>query len=292
MINSGTVKGHLALVFFSFFVAGTYSLGNLAAPFIDAKALMALRFLISGILMGLIVFVRYSGAQRRMHNPWRYLLLGFVFSVYFVALFEALKLTDAISTGAMFTLTPFLTAGFAYLLLRQKSSVYMIFALIIAAIGAVWVIFRGSWNSLLAFDIGPGEAIFFIGVVAHAIYIPLARMFDRGEPVLVFTFGVLMGGSLPLLLVSYPELIATDWAAIPSIVWITLGYMVIFATLVTFVLLQYGNQRLPGTKVMAYTYLVPSWVIVWEAVLGHGIIDTDLLPGVGLTVMAMLMLLI
>ena len=290
MIGSETAKGHLALLLFSFFVAGTYSLGQSAAPFIDATALMALRFLISAILMGLIVSVSYTSRQRQIQNTWRYLLLGTVFAVYFVTLFEALKLTDAVSTGAMFTLTPFITAGFAWVLLRQATLPWVIFSLSIAAAGAVWVVFRGDWGSLIAFDVGKGEQIFFIGVVAHALYVPLARLLDRGEPVLVFTFGVLAGGSIPLLIISYPQLLAIDWGAIPNIVWIALGYMVVFATLITFVLLQYGNQRLPGAKVMAYTYLVPTWVIVWEAMLGHGVIEPELIPGIAMTLLAMLLL--
>ena len=37
----------------------------------------------------------------------------------------------------------------------------------------------------------------------------------------------------------------------------------------TFVLLQFATLRLPSAKVMAYTYLVPSWVILWELALGR-----------------------
>ncbi len=291
MIMTESAKGHLALLIFSFFVAGTYSLGSMAAPYIDPAALMALRFLIAAILMGIVVYVRTPQALTSIHKPWRYLLLGSIFAIYFVCLFEALQITSAVATGAMFTLTPFFTAGFAYLLLHQKSSLYVLLALCIAATGAIWVIFRGDPAALLAFDLGQGEKIFFIGIVAHAVYIPLARKLDLGEPVAVFTFGVLAGGSIPLLLISFQEIIAINWVDIPGIVWITLGYMVIFATLITFALLQYGNQRLPGVKVMAYTYLIPSWVIVWNVILGAGMIDISIQFGVGLTILAMVMLL-
>jgi drug/metabolite transporter (DMT)-like permease len=288
---SEAAKGHLALVFFSLFVAGTYSLGSLAAPYIDATALMALRFVFSAILMAVLIAVLKPSFLKDIQRPWRYLFLGTLFAIYFVALFEALKTSPAVTIGAMFTLTPFLTAGIAYLLLKQKSSTYNLIALLIAAIGAVWVIFRGDLALLSAFDLGRGEKIFLIGVLAHAAYIPLARMLDRGEPVMVFSFGVLAGGSIPLLIFGYDKLAGTDWSSIPVVVWVTLAYMIVFATLITFVLLQYGNQRLPGAKVMAYTYLIPSWVIVWEALLGRGLVGGSVLIGVSLTVVAMLMLL-
>jgi drug/metabolite transporter (DMT)-like permease len=144
---------------------------------------------------------------------------------------------------------------------------------------------------VLAFDLGAGERVFVIGVIAHALYIPLARRLDRGEPLMLFTFGVLAGGSIPLIALSFSDLMAISWGEIPLIVWVVLAYMVIFATLITFVLLQYGNQRLPGAKVMAYTYLIPSWVIVLEFLLGHGWVPLSVMVGIALTVVPMLMLL-
>ena len=284
-------RGHFALVFFSLFVAGTYSLGSFAAPHIDPDVLMMLRFVLSAMLLGVLIALRNPTAFKQIVAPWRYLLLGSIFAIYFVCLFEALRLTTAISTGVMFTLTPFLTAGFAWLLLRQVTSQATFLALAIAAVGAVWVIFRGDVNALLAFDIGKGEQIFLIGIVAHAIYIPLVRYLDRGEPVILQTLGVLVGGSIPLLIVSLPNVLQTDWPALPVIVWIALAYIVVFATLITFVLLMYGTRRLPSTKVMAYTYLIPCWVILWDAMLGRGLPENSVYIGVALTVAAMLLLL-
>ena len=59
----------------------------------------------------------------------------------------------------------------------------------------------------------------------------------------------------------------------------------------TFVLLQFASLRLPAAKVMAYTYLVPSWVILWEIALGRSAPPAMILVGVGLTVVAVLLLL-
>lgn len=288
---SESTKAHIALIFFSMFVAGTYSLGSMATPFIDSTTLMALRFILAALLMGFIVAIRHPQELRQASALWRYFLLGSIFAFYFVALFEALKTSSALATGAMFTLTPFITAGFAYFLLKQNTSRFVLISLCIATIGAIWVIFKGNIAELLAFNIGRGEKIFFAGVIAHALYIPLSRMLDRGEPVLVFTFGVLVGGSIPLLAFSFSEITTIDWSAIPIVVWLTLAYMVIFATLITFVLLTYSNKRLDGAKVMAYTYLIPSWVIVWDMILGRGTPTVTIYIGVSLTIVAMVMLL-
>jgi len=153
------------------------------------------------------------------------------------------------------------------------------------------VIFRGDIDAILAFDIGKGETIFFFGCIAHALYTPMVRKLNRGEPVLVFTFGTLLAGLIILSTYGAKDIISTDWASLPNIVWITILYVAVFASAATFFLLQYATLYLPSAKVMAYTYLVPAWVIVWQAALGKGMVGSTVLIGVGLIVVALLMLL-
>ena len=52
-------------------------------------------------------------------------------------------------------------------------------------------------------------------------------------------------------------------------------------------LLQYASLRLPSAKVMAYTYLTPSWVILWEIGLGNGAPRRWCWRGVALTMLAL-----
>jgi drug/metabolite transporter (DMT)-like permease len=102
---------------------------------------------------------------------------------------------------------------------------------------------------------------------------------------------MMLAGTALLSLYAAPALMATDWTALPGIVWITLVYVAVAASAMTFVLLQYATLRLPSAKVMAYTYLVPSWVILWEIAL-HGAVPPGLvLAGVGLTGLALWLLL-
>jgi hypothetical protein len=42
---------------------------------------------------------------------------------------------------------------------------------------------------------------------------------------------------------------------------------------------------------MAYTYIVPTWVIVWEAALGHSVPTIWVFGGIALTILALWLLL-
>lgn len=284
-------RGHLAMLTFSALVAGSFSLGAMAAPLIDPLALSALRFLLAGALVGAAAFATTGITRNALTAPWRYLILGSLLAAYFVLMFQGLKTAEPVATAAVFTLTPIMAAGFGWLTLRQRLTARMGVALAIGAIGALWVIFRADPARLFSLHIGMGEAIYFAGCIAHALYTPMVRKLNRGEPAVVFTFGMMVAGWLLLTGAGLPAIRATDWTALPPIVWVTLLYTAIFASAATFVLMQYATMRLPAAKVMAYTYLVPSWVILWEIALGRAAPPPLILGGIALSVTALALLL-
>ncbi|RFU12777.1 DMT family transporter [Rhodobacteraceae bacterium W635] len=284
-------RGHLAMLAFSALVAGSFSLGSMTANHIDPAAFNAVRFLCGAVVVAALVQARGGFERWHFRAPWRYLVLGGLFGSYFVLMFEGLKTAPPVSTAAVFTLTPIMTAGFGYLLLRQVLTARMALALAIGGAGALWVIFRADLSALMALEVGRGEAVYFVGCVAHALYTPMVRVLNRGESAPVSTFGTMVGGAVVLFLWGGGAVGATDWAALPGIVWITLGYTAVMATAITVVLLQFASMRLPSSKVMAYTYLTPTWVIGWEVALGNGVPPALVLGGVVLTVLALGLLL-
>lgn len=279
------------MLLFSALVAGSFALGSRAANLMDPAALNAVRFLLASVIIGTLVFLGPGIKRQDVAAPWRYLVLGGLFAVYFVTMFEGLKTAAPVSASAVFTLTPVLSAGFGWLLLRQVTTPWMAAALALAGGGAIWIIFRGDVNAIMAFEIGHGEMIFFIGVVAHALYTPLIRRLNRGEKPLVFTLGMMVAGFILLSIYGAESLLKTDFSSLPMIVWITLAYITVFASATTFFLLQYAALHLKAAKVMAYTYLVPAWVIAWETALGGPMISAVVMAGIAAVIVALLMLL-
>ena len=127
--------------------------------------------------------------------------------------------------------------------------------------------------------------------MAHAAYTPLVRLLNRGEPILAFTFLSLAACAGVLLIWGAGAIIETDWTGLRPLVWITLGYIALIASSTTVFLVQYAAMHLPSSKVMAYTYLTPTWVLAWELALGQPVPPLLVLAGVGLTVLALLLLL-
>lgn len=285
------VKGHFAMLAFSALVAGSFSFGGLMANEIEPVVLQAMRFALGAAIVGAFAVVSGKLRSADFRAPWRYLLLGGTFAIYFVMMFEGLKTAAPVSTSAVMTLVPIMTAIFALFILGQRTTPRVLLGLGIGAVGALWVIFRGELAALLAFDVGRGEWLYFIGCIAHAFYVPMARKVNRGEAAAASSFLVLSSGALILLVYGWSDIRTTDYAALPAIVWIALGYLSLGAMAITFVLLNFASMRLAGAKVMAYTYLTPGWVILWELAFGKGLPGPGILLGVGLTMGAVVLLL-
>ncbi|MGD9295586.1 MAG: DMT family transporter, partial [Roseobacter sp.] len=223
-------RGHLAMLLFSAVVAGSFSLGAQVARDIAPLALNAVRFWVAAAVLAFVV-ARTSGFERRMFlAPWRYAVLGGLFGIYFVLMFEGLKTALPVSMSAVFTLTPVLSAIFGWILLRQITTARMAFALAVGALGALWVIFRADFMAFLTFAVGRGEAIFFVGCLCHAIYTPMVRKLNRGEPATVFAFATLLGGGVVLTGFGWRDIVDTAWSDLPVMVWVTLFYIAVFAS--------------------------------------------------------------
>ncbi len=282
------LRAHAAMLVFSMLIAGSFSLGGIAARQMEPTILSTLRFVMTSAVMAAIAIVCYRQRLSWPRKPQRFVVTGLLLSVYIITMFVALQYTDPVSTGAVFTLMPLISTGFAYLFMRQTVRPGVIVSLIVAAAGAIWVIFRGDVDAMLSLTIGSGEMLYFLGVVAHAAYAPLIRKFQERDHPLFFGFWVNAFAAFFLLAVSLPAIVTTDLSTISSELWLLITYLAVMATAVTFLLMQYALMRLPSSKVIGYGYLTPTTVILLEGMLGNGWPNPAVIAGAAITASGLL----
>lgn len=287
------LMAHAAMLLFAALIAGSFSFGGMAAQHLEAGPLTLWRYLMTMVVMGVMTFGILRVPFSKPRRVWRYALLGGLIAVYMLTMFAALEFTSPVQTGAVFTLMPLISAGFALLFIGQKTRPDVLAALVIAALGAIWVIFRADLQAILSFDVGRGELIYFVGVICHGAYVPLIRRFGLGENPVAFGFWVVVFTIPWLLPTGAVPLATTDFASLPMTVWATIAYLSIVTTAITFMLLQYASMRLPAPKVLGYGYLTPTFIILLEGLLGHGwaspaVFVGALVTAAGLLVMGLL----
>ena len=284
------LNGHLAMLLFAVLIAGSFSFGGLAARYMEAEPLMLWRYILTVVVMAALAFGAFKVPTALPKQAWRFLLLGGLIAIYMLTMFMALEFTSPVATGAVFTLMPLLSAGFALPILGQRTRPGVLAGLVIAAAGAVWVIFRGDIAAILAFDVGAGEMIFFVGVVCHAAYAPLLRKLNRGEQPFDFAFWGVAATFLWLFIPGVPAFRTVELTETPAIVWIAILYLAIVTTVITFLLIQYASMRLPAPKVLGYGYLTPSFIILLEGLIGHGWVHMSVMAGALVTACGLLVM--
>ncbi len=289
-IEAATRRAHGLILLYAFLISTSFPVVKAITNDLDPVVLTLLRFALAATLFGVLTFTRERWFWPKPMQLLRYLAISVCMVIYFLAMFEALRWTDAVSTSAIFTLVPLVSVAVAFVLMRQHTGARQLLYLILGGAGATWVLFGGSLEQLLAFRIGKGEMIFAIGCLTYGAYGPLVAHFHRGEPIMVMTFWILALGAVILAVVGAPRVVATDWAVVPASVWAGVFYLAVFNTAISFFLFKSASIVLPASKVMGYTYLTVAFVVFLEALLGHGWPTLSVAAGLVLSVSATVLL--
>jgi drug/metabolite transporter (DMT)-like permease len=279
---------HALMLLTAVLVSTSFTVSKAIAAGLDPAVLTLLRFALATLLF-LPAAAWQTGGLRLpdRRQLFGYACISFTLTSFFWLMFLALRSTTALNTGVIFTLVPGISSLYSAVLLRERLGKSRLLAMIPATIGAVWVLFHGSMERLLAFDLNSGDLIFFLSCLIMALYTPLVKLFHRDEPMAVMTFWILATGSGWLLLLAAPGLPSVPWRDITPLVWGGLGYLAVFCTIVTFFLSQLCTLRLGPTRVIAYSYLYPPFIVLIEWLCGHPLPPAQVLPGVVLIVAAM-----
>ena len=289
--SKSVASGHMAMLLFSLLVSGSFVLGSIIANLISPDLVTFLRFLIAFIAIAILILYQSKFCFLKYLFIGRSLILGALISIYFITMFEGLKTASSTSMAVVFTLTPLLAGFFDLIFSNRVMSKKVWITVVVAAIGALWIIFDGNIQNFINFKVGYGEKLFFIGCICHALYAALIPKFNNGEPAIIQTFGTLISGIIILGLFSNKEIIYYSWIDFPVIVLLTILYLAIFATAASFFLIQYSAVRLSSIKVMAYTYAVPIWVVLLQIIFLQQLPNTITFVGAFVILVSLLILL-
>ena len=288
---AGEIRAHAAMILFAFLVSSSFTVGEAITDRIDPAALTFLRFVIAALIFLVILL---AGSRRivwpSLSNAARYGWLAFLLVVFFITMFEALRLTSALSTGVVFTLVPPMTAIISWLALSQRLSLWELSALAVAGLATGGVVIGGGAAGLDEISFGRGELIFLLGCLSYAAYSPSVRQLRGTESLVALTFWTLVFGLVLLGLYGWRSIIETNWMSVPGFVFLGIAHLAVFTTAISFYLIQYASTRLPSAKVMAYTYLIPAFVVAQKTAFGAPWPTVPVLLGVGAIASAMIIL--
>jgi len=271
---------HALMLLAIILVASSFPVGSAIANELPPAVMMFIRFLMAALMFLPIVIAKYGLILPTTNSLLRYIFLSAPLVAFFWCMFEGLRYTSVLNTGALYTLVPAITATCAFIINKERTGLLRMSGLLLGTFGALWIVFRGSLASFVGLDLNYGDLVFLAGCLFMGMYSPFFKRFYDGEPMLVMTFWILLSGSAWLLFLSITSITHVDWANVKSDVYLGVVYLSLFSTLITFFIMNYSTVRIGATKVSAYSLLTPLFVISMSILVGIDSFELIILPGI------------
>ena len=281
---------HSLMLLVTIVISGSFTVGAAITHGLEPSVLLLVRYGLATFCLAPLVIHHHGFTFPEWQQLLGYSLLSAITVGFFWCMFESLRYTSAFNTSVIYTLVPGISGIYSAIILKERLGKYRIMAVVYGMLGALWVIFRGDMQRFLALELNYGDLIFLVGCFLMAAYPPLVKKLHKKEPMVVMTFWVMATGMGWFLLLAFPKLATVDWAGVEASVWAGIIYLALLSTIFTFYLNNIATIHLGPTRVMAYSYFYPAFVLGINWGLGKGLPPAIVMPGVAVICLATVVL--
>jgi len=287
MEKQSLTKTYIILLLVPLFWGGAFGTTKHILTEVSPLTASALRFIIAGLL--LFVWSSWRGElawSPIKQNFFSLLALGAtgVFSYnYFFA--TGLQYTSAVTAALIIVINPVFTTCIASFFMGEAWNWRTLFGVVISLLGVSLVVSKGDLSVMTQMSIGVGEAYLFGAVASWVAYTLIVKKVTRTLGASLVTAVSTMMGAVMLLLFSatYED----QWSTVIHVsnqTMLEILYLSVCATVVAFLLFNWGIARIGATKASAYINLMPINAL-WIAVFLYGeTISAYHLIGMSLTI--------
>ena len=247
--------------------SGGWIASKLGVSAVPPLELSAIRFAIAGVL--LLAIAKLTGARLGTERLGL-ITLSAAFGIlgYNAFVFVGLTMAPASDAGLIVpTLVPVLTALFATTV-GERLTRDKILGFTLSAVGATLVIVAGGGAGLtFGSERLVGDLLQVAGAACWAVYATIGTITLRtGSPLGVVALSSLIGAAMlfPLGFLEHGYRDVPSW---PLNAWLAIGYLVLFATIVGFVLFYWAVHRFGAGLAAMTSYLVPIGTLALAALI-------------------------
>ena len=284
------LKYHALVLVASCLVAGSFIASEKLAHVASPLSLTLLRFIGSVVALSPFILFKPDLRNRFLKTMPRALIIGFFYAAYFIAMFEALKTSNSLNTGTLYTIVPFLTGLLSVFFLKQRLPLHKIIVYFIGITGTVWVIFKGNIDLLSSFSLNHGDHVFLIAVLCMSLHNISLKFLYREDNMSLLVLCTLIGGSIWIGITLLLTGGSLGWNAIQGESMYYMLFLIIGPTLITKYLYQLTSVKLSPSKVSAYIFLNPALVALILLFSGLGQIPWIVVPGIAISTLATFLL--
>lgn len=182
--------------------------------------------------------------------------------------------TTTIDTSILSSLTPIMTMFVAAIFLKEPITWKKAGGVALSFAGVVFLILNSASTSNGVDHTRPeGVLLLILNTFSFAMYLGVFRPLVSKYSVVTFmkwAFLMVFFMSLPL---SANSIIQINYGAIPTTVWLEIGYLIFFATFLAYFLLPMAQKRIRPTLISLYGYLQPIIATVVSICIGTDVMS-------------------
>jgi drug/metabolite transporter (DMT)-like permease len=261
---SNFLKAHIALIAVNLIYGLNYVVAKDIMPdYIQPNALIWIR--VSGATaLFWLVFLFYR--ERVALKDLFYMALCAVFGVTLNQLFffNGLNLTSPINAAIIMTSNPIFATIIAAILLKERLAYWRIIGVFLGAAAAVLMIASDNQTQFGNISIR-GDLFVLINSATYALYLVMAKpLMAKYKPItvitLVFSFGLIFISLWPPV---WSEMALIDWSAIPSKIYLEIGFVIFAVTFLTYLFNIFALKHVSPTVSSAYIYSQPVFAALF-----------------------------
>lgn len=267
----------LSLVAATLFWAGNYVVGKIAIAEVSPLSLVYLRWLLALVPLFLVAQVVEHPSWRQALRAWPWLLALSVFGLagYNFLLYAALQFTDAFNASLINAFNPALIVLASVLFLRERLSWAGVVGLLLALVGVLVILSKGSLLTLLGAQHNSGDLLMLGAIVSWTAYTIIGRRAPRLPPI---TSTALQAFVLVIGLTPVAAVQGIDLPQSASGLW-SVAFIAVFPSLLSYVLWNRALQTIEPAKAGVFLNLITVFAAVLTLLMGQQLALSQVIGG-------------
>ena len=271
MKDRNTLSGHIAC-FTAYAIFGVNIIvckdltsGHLISPI----AIFTLRSLGAGLLFWLLsLFLPYEKVEKQDYLK----ILAAAFLGYFVTQLTFLMAIPDVTPmhcSIISSMSPIYTMFIAAIVLKEPLSWQKAGGVALSLCGILFLILNNaSGSSGITESTLSGIFLMFLNSLSFSLYLGIFKPVIAKYSVVTFMKWIFLFSALMSLPLSFREVFSFGWTQIPTEQMWELGYLIVFATFMSYFLIPFGQKRMRLTLVSMYSYIQPIIATVISVIIG------------------------
>nr|WP_092074075.1 DMT family transporter [Dendrosporobacter quercicolus]NSL47776.1 EamA family transporter [Dendrosporobacter quercicolus DSM 1736]SDM76798.1 Permease of the drug/metabolite transporter (DMT) superfamily [Dendrosporobacter quercicolus] len=275
-----TIGGDLYAILAAFIWGLNYPLVKLVLLSIRETDFLLIRFTSTVILLVIYLVIVKENFKVEKQYYFRILLLGTLgVGVYNIVWTHGIHNTTAANAALLISTSPIFTGIYAVITREEKVSLSRWIGTLLAFFG-IYLIIKWTPGTQFSFSSNSfiGNILILLGSILFSLYSIVAKpLLVCYSPTKVTALAMVSG--LPILIIySILQGEILSYSVFETRIWLEMAYIIVFGTIIAFVLWYKGIKQTSPVKTVFFHYIVPVMSMVFGAIiLGEKVLEGQII---------------